>query len=159
MHLEFSYNREDVLNALRYHFLQRGEIKVFRNALVILLLATLAGYFFSLVTTNTLIGISAMVVLLLWVFWYLLPVSTYNKAATFKDQIRLHFSEEGMAISTRASEHQRQISWNNFTQVVETKKFFFLYRDKKSFFLIPTSAFETEDARRKFGHLIREKIN
>jgi hypothetical protein len=43
--------------------------------------------------------------------------------------------------------------------VVETKKFFFLYRDKKSFFLIPTSAFETEDARRNFSHLLKEKIS
>lgn len=159
MHVEFSYNKEDVLNALRYHFSRRGEIKVFRNTLCILLLAALAGFFFRVVTPNALIGIIAMVALIVWAFWYVLPLSTYNKAATFKDEIRLKYSEEGLLISTRASDHQRQLSWNNFTQLVETRKFFFLYRDKKSFLLIPTSAFENEDERNTFSRLVKGKIN
>lgn len=146
------------MSALRYHFLQRGEIKVFRNTLFILLAATLAGYIFNVVTINALLGILAMILLIAWVFWYMLPLSTYNKAATFKDQIRLNYSEEGMMISTRTSEHQRLISWSNFTQVVEAKKFFFLYRGKKSFFLIPTSAFKTEADKNEFGQLLKTKI-
>lgn len=147
------------MNALRYHFSRRGEIKVFRNTLSILLLAALAGFFFRVVTPNALIGIIAMVALIVWAFWYVLPLSTYNKAATFKDEIRLKYSEEGLLISTRASDHQRQLSWNNFTQLVETRKFFFLYRDKKSFLLIPTSAFENEDERNTFSKLVKGKIN
>lgn len=159
MHLEFSYNKEEVLNALRYHFMQRGEIKVFRNTLFILLVAALVGCAFKLVTVSTLIGIAAMVLLIGLVFWYLLPMSIYNKAATFKDDIRLNYSEDGIMISTRTSEHQRQISWTNFTQIVEAKNFFFLYRDKKTFFLIPTSAFKTKAAQQEFGRLARNMIN
>jgi len=159
MHVEFSYNKEDVLNALRYHFSRRGEIKVFRNTLCILVLAALAGFFFQLVTLNALIGIIAMTALIGWAFWYVLPLSTYNKAATFKDEIRLRYTEDGLMISTRASDHQRQLSWNNFSRLVETRKFFFLYRDKKSFLLIPTSAFENDDARNNFSKLVKGKIN
>ncbi|PSL49709.1 YcxB-like protein [Chitinophaga niastensis] len=158
MHLEFSYNKGDVLHALRYHFMRRGEIKVFRNTLVILLLATITGYIFSVVTTAAFTGIAIMVLVLGWVFWYLLPVSIYNKAATFKDSIHLKYSDEGLLISTRASEHQRAISWSNFSQVVETKKFFFLYRDKKTFFLIPTSAFKTHEAYENFASMLKEKF-
>jgi len=95
MHVEFSYNKEDVLNALRYHFSRRGEIKVFRNTLCILVLAALAGFFFQVVTLNALIGIIAMTALIGWAFWYVLPLSTYNKAATFKDEIRLRYTEDG----------------------------------------------------------------
>ncbi len=159
MHVEFSYNKEDVLNALRYHFMRRGEIKVFRNTLCILLLLALTGFFFHLVTPSALIGIIAMVAVITWAFWYLLPVSTYNKAATFKDEIKLGYSEEGLQISTRASDHQRQLYWNNFTRIVETSKFFFLYRDRKSFLLIPTSAFESDDARINFRKLAKAKIS
>lgn len=159
MHVEFSYNKEDVLNALRYHFSRRGEIKVFRNTLGILLVAALAGFFLRVVTPNALIGIISMVALIVWAFWYVLPLSTYNKAATFKDKIQLRYSDEGLLISTRTSQHQRQLSWNNFTHLVETRKFFFLYRDKKSFLLIPTSAFENEDARNNFSDMVKEKIN
>lgn len=158
MHLEFSYNKEDVVNALRYHFLNRGEVKVFRNTLIILLIATLAGHLFRVVTMGALIGIVAMIFVIAWVFWYLLPISTYNKATTFKDNIHLVFSDEGMSISTRIREHQRQIPWTSFSQVVETRLFFYLYRDKKSFFLIPVSAFETAHAKEHFTALVKEKI-
>lgn len=157
--LEFSYDKSEVLHALRYHFMQRGEIKVFRNTLIILLLATLTGYFFSVVTPGALTGIFIMTALIGWVFWYLLPVSIYNKAATFKDDIHLNYSEEGLLISTRASDHQRAIGWNNFSQIVETKKFFFLYRDKKTFFLIPISAFPSQDAYRQFAGLLKRKFS
>ena len=158
MHLEFNYNKGDVLHALRYHFMRRGEIKVFRNTLIILLLATLTGYFFRVVTSSALTGIVLMILVLGWVFWYLLPVSIYHKAATFKDSIHLKYSDEGLLISTRASDHQRAISWSNFSQVVETKKFFFLYRDKKTFFLIPISAFETEEAYQHFTSMLKAKF-
>lgn len=159
MHLEFNYDKREVLHALRYHFMRRGEIKVFRNTLIILLLATLTGYFFRVVTPSALTGIVLMILILGWVFWYLLPVSIYNKAATFKDRIQLNYSDEGLLISTRASEHQRAISWSNFSQVVETRKFFFLYRDKKTFFLIPISAFPTEEAYQHFIGMLKGKFS
>jgi hypothetical protein len=159
MHLEFSYNKEEVLNALRYHFMQRGEVKVFRNTLFILLAFTLAGYAFKVVTIGALIGIAAMITLIIIAFWFLLPVSIYNKAATFKDDIHLKYSEEGITISTRNSDHQRLLSWGTFTKFVEAKNFFFLYRGKKNFFLVPTSAFKTADAQKEFSQLANKKIN
>jgi fatty acid desaturase len=158
MHLEFSYNKEDVLNALRYHFMQQGETKVFRNTLFILLAVAVAGYAYSIVTVGAMLGIAAMILLITLVFWYLLPVSIYNKAATFKDDIHLRYSEEGIVISTRTSESQRELSWSNFTKVIEAKNFFFLYRGKKNFFLVPTSAFETEAEQKEFGRLAKNNI-
>ncbi|RFS22542.1 YcxB family protein [Chitinophaga silvatica] len=157
--LEFSYDKSEVLHALRYHFMQRGEIKVFRNTLIILFLATLTGYFYRVVTPATFTGIVIMILVIGWVFWYLLPISIYNKAATFKDNIRLNYSDDGLLISTRSSDHQRAIGWNNFSQVVETKKFFFLYRDKKTFFLIPISAFQTQEAYSQFAEMLKEKFS
>ncbi|AWO01813.1 hypothetical protein DLD77_08945 [Chitinophaga alhagiae] len=151
--LQFTYNKEEVIHALRFHFLRRGEIKVFRNTLIILLIATVAGYLFRVVNFNALLGIALMMVILGWAFWYLLPVSTYNKAATFKDNIRLRYNEEGMAIATGQGE--RAVPWEKFSQIIETKSFFFLYRDKRSFFLIPTSAFENEEALNGFSKLMQ----
>ncbi|MCW3462808.1 YcxB family protein [Chitinophaga nivalis] len=146
------------MHALRYHFMQRGEIKVFRNTLIILLLSTFTGYFFNVVTTSALTGIAIMALLIGWVFWYLLPVSIYHKAATFKDDILLKYSEEGLQISTRNSNHPRAVSWNNFSRIIETKKFFFLYRDKKTFFLIPVSAFKTAAAYDSFIGMLKKKF-
>ncbi|SHL81970.1 YcxB-like protein [Chitinophaga jiangningensis] len=158
MHVEFNYNKGEVLSALRYHFMHRGEIKVFRNTIIIFLLATFAGYFFSLVTIGALTGITIMILVLTWIFWYLLPVSIYNRAATFKDDIRLKFGDDGMLISTGGSYHERTISWNKFSKVVDTKKFIYLYRDKKTFFLIPASAFNSEEQYEGCVRLLKEKI-
>ncbi len=151
--LQFTYNREEVIHALRFHFLRRGEIKVFRNTLIILLIAAITGFLFRLVNFNALLGIAIMMGILGWAFWYLLPVSTYNKAATFKDNIRLRYNDEGMAIVTGQGE--RAMPWERFSQIVETRSFFFLYRDKRSFFLIPTSAFESDEAREQFSALMQ----
>jgi hypothetical protein len=159
MHLEFSYNKDEVLNALRYHFLQRGEIKVFRNTLFILLAFTLAGFAYRIVTVGALVGIASMSVLIVLVFWYMLPVSIYNKAATFKDDIHMNYSEDGIVISTRNSDVDKQLSWAAFTAVVRAKNFFFLYRGKKNFFLVPTSAFKSEMEQREFEKLANAKIN
>ncbi len=158
MHLlQFTYKKEEVINALRFHFLRRGEIKVFRNTLIILLLATVIGYVFRMVNFNAMLGIVLMMLILGWAFWYLLPVSTYNKAATFRDNIRLRYNDEGMAIVTGHGE--RSISWRNFSQIVETQSFFFLYRDKRSFFLIPISAFENQEAHHQFRALMQRTFS
>lgn len=153
MHLEFTYNKEEVLNALRYHFLQRGEIKVLRNTLFILLACALAGFPFRIVTLTALVGIASMTLLIVLVFWFMLPTSIYNKAHTFKDDIHLKYTEEGITISTRSSDFQRELSWSAFTQIIEAKNFFFLYRGKKNFFLIPTSAFPSEADQKTFEQL------
>ena len=110
----------------------------------------------SSVNFNAMLGIVLMMLVLGWAFWYLLPVSTYNKAATFRDNIRLHYNDEGMAIQTGVGE--RQLSWRNFNQIVETDSFFYLYRDKRSFFLIPTSAFQSSEAHLQFRELMQRAI-
>ncbi|WP_298716910.1 YcxB family protein [Chitinophaga sp.] len=158
MHLlQFTYKREEVISALRFHFLRRGEIRVFRVTLIILLLATVIGYVFRMVNFNAMLGIVLMMIILGWAFWYLLPVSTYNKAATFRDNIRLRYNDEGMAIYTGQGE--RSMSWRSFSQIVETQSFFFLYRDKRSFFLIPTSAFENDEAHLQFRELMQKTFS
>lgn len=158
MQLEFSYKKNEVLNALRYHFLHRGEVKVFQITLLIFVLATVAGYLFHVVTRNTLAGITGMTLLIAWAFWYLLPISTYNKAATFQDNIRLLLNEEGMTISTSQG-GDRAVSWQRFSEIVETTQFIYLYRDKKSFFLIPLSAFHNADAEADFRQLLKGRFN
>lgn len=154
MHLEFSYKKNEVLNALRYHFLHRGEVRVFQITLLIFVLFTITGYLLHVVNRNALAGVTGMTMLIVWAFWYVLPVSTYNKAATFQDSIRLRVNEDGLTIST-SDGGDRSVGWQRFSQVVETSKFIYLYRDKKSFFLIPLSALDTPQLRTDFMDLLQ----
>jgi YcxB-like protein len=152
MVVEFSYKKSSVINALRLHFLNRGEVRVFRITLIILFACTVVGNLLGVVSASAVLGIFIMMVVILLFFWYLLPVSTYNKSATFKEHIRLQLDDQGMRIGTKNGE--RLVGWKNFNSVIETKDFYYLYRDKKSFFLIPSDSFNIED-KREFTQMLK----
>lgn len=156
MQVSFHYNKPEVINALRFHFLNKGETRAFQVVMGLLVLFAFAGTMMNMVTKPTLIAILIVLLIIITAFWYILPFSIYNKAATFKDSIRLQCNEEGMTIGTRIG--QRQVLWQNFNKVVETRDFFYLYRDKKSFFLIPTAAFPDETAKKDFSDLLKSKF-
>ncbi|RAJ04016.1 YcxB-like protein [Chitinophaga skermanii] len=154
MPIEFTYNKQDVINALRFHFWHRGEIRVLRITFLVLAILTIAGYMTEYVNLNALVMIMTMVVVLYGGIYFLLPISTYNKAATFKDSIHLRWNENGILITTNKSERVQE--WKRFKHVIETKTFFYLYRDAKSFFLIPTNAFESEADRQAFSLYLQQ---
>ncbi|HVB02114.1 MAG TPA: YcxB family protein [Chitinophagaceae bacterium] len=156
MLLRFCYNKEEVIQALRFHFLHKGEIKVFRITLLILLMFAVLGYLVQLVTFAAMTGVIIMMVLLTIAFWFLLPISIYNRAATFRESIDLLCNEEGMVIGTRSGE--RHILWKHFHRIVETDQFFFLYRTNQSFFLIPMQAFKSQLDRENFSRLLKSKV-
>ena len=153
---QFSYNKEEVISALRYHFLRRTEILVLGWALLVFFLFTLFGTFFHLFPLPVFFAVFLMIVILMVIFWYLLPFSLYTKSATFQESILLKGEEDYLSINTHFSE--KRVSWNSFIQVVQTRDFLFLYRDKKSFFLIPCSGWKNEQDRSEFFQLLKKKI-
>ncbi|GAA4304319.1 YcxB family protein [Compostibacter hankyongensis] len=157
MQINFRYQKAEVINALRFHFLNRAEIRLFRIALFVLLGIAVLGYFLHMVSLPVVVAIALMLAVLLLAFWYLLPLSIYRKAATFKEFIRLQYNEDGVTIGTHVGE--RSLSWRSFNSVVETATFHYLYRDKKSFFLVPAQAFRDEAERGDFSRLLRSKFD
>ncbi|SFV30201.1 YcxB family protein [Thermoflavifilum thermophilum] len=155
MLVEFTYDRTSVIHALRVHFLSRSEVKFLRITLLILFGITVVGNLLGYVSFGAVFGIFMMILLLLLIFWFWLPVLTYNKSATFKDNIRLQVEDQGMAIGTRSGEHM--IRWESFRNVVETRDYIYLYRNTRSFFIIPWSAFREED-RQAFRNLLHSKF-
>ncbi|MCL6523994.1 MAG: YcxB family protein [Thermoflavifilum sp.] len=155
MFVEFTYDRHSVINALRYHFMSRGEIKFMRITLMVLFGIAVIGNLFGYVSFGAVFGIFMMILILLLIFWYWLPVLTYNKSATFKDNIRLQLEDQGIAIATQRGEHM--ISWKSFHNVVETSDYIYLYRNTRSFFIIPLNAFKEEE-RQAFRQLLHQKF-
>ena len=67
--------------------------------------------------------------------WYILPISIYKKASTFKENFIIHFNEENIQL-----ENERGYSvweWNKYSRYFESPHFFHLYFDEKSFFIVP----------------------
>src|SRR5690242_9180394 len=156
MQVSFQYSKPEVIDALRFHFLNRGEIRLFRGVLFVLLAFAAFSYWGGFVSFPVVVAIVLMLMLLVLAFWYILPFSIYKKAATFKEFIKLQYDEEGVVIGTHIGE--RRLSWGSFNNIVETRSFFYLYRDKKSFFLIPTNAFRSDSDRQDFSDLLKSKF-
>src|SRR6476619_2081887 len=85
MTVSFSYDKKQVLQALRYHFLSKMEIRVMIILVnVFALLSAILFYFRKILPFAFLVG-SFLWFSLMIVFWFVLPGMVYRRAATFRD--------------------------------------------------------------------------
>ncbi|MEI6586099.1 MAG: YcxB family protein [Sediminibacterium sp.] len=142
MQLSFSYNKAKVIQALRYHFVQRPEIRLM--LVLVNVFAIVAAFLFyskKIRPEPFLLG-SLVWMFLMAAFWYFLPNSIYKKSATFQDQFIMNLNETAVIIETERGEVVWD--WRKFTNFFESPHFFHLYFDTKSFFLVPKESIGTE---------------
>jgi len=139
----FTYSKPKVLQALRFHFFSRKEIKIM--IIVVNLFAILSAilYFSGKVSPLAFLLSSTLWFTLMIAFWFVLPYIIYRKASTFKDKFRVSFEEQHMFIENERG--SRSWPWKDFSSFVESFNFFHLYFNSRSFFLIPKSAFDSGD--------------
>lgn len=153
MTVHVSYEKGKVLQALRYHFISRMEIKVLLilvNVFAILAAVLLALRFIGPVPF---LVSSFMWFVLMITFWYLLPLIIYRRNSTFRESVDVTFRDTDILLETE----QGRATWlyKNFQYFLETPHFFHLYINDKSFFLLP-KANCTGDADTR---LVRERLN
>lgn len=142
MQLSFSYNKAKVIQALRYHFVQRPEIRLMLVLVnVFAIIAAILFYAKKIRPEPFLLG-SLVWMFLMAAFWYFLPNSIYKKSATFQDQFIMNLNETAVVIETERGEVVWD--WHKFTNFFESPHFFHLYFDTKSFFLVPKENISTE---------------
>ena len=81
----------------------------------------------------------------LWIFlmisfWFVLPGIVYRRASTFRDHFTMNFEEEGFTVGNERG--SRSWSWKELKYFLETPRFFHLYFDATSFFLVPKEGIE-----------------
>ena len=142
-----------VLQALRYHFISRREIKLMM--ILVNVFALLAAVLFALKLISPLPFLMSSV---LWIcmmvaFWIWLPLLIYRKSKTFQDQFSVTISDQHFFIETGTG--NKSWAWREFSSYFETPGFFHLYFDSKSFFLIPKDAFPDQEGLDKVRELFR----
>jgi hypothetical protein len=154
----FTYHKPKVIQALRYHFISRREIKVMMILVNVFALLSAALSFFQRISPMAFMLSSLLWFVMMFVFWFLLPRIIYGKSASFKDSFSVTINDENFILShERAS---KEFSWTNFTSWMESPHFFHLYINERSFFLLPKEAFEGDmeaNARNYFKKNIRVK--
>jgi len=135
MQLSFSYQKPKVIQALRYHFVQRPEVRTMLILVnVFAIVAAILFYTKKIRPEPFLLG-SIVWMFLMSAFWYFLPNRIYNQSDTFKDKFMIDFNNNHVLLETERG--QMHWDWNRFSHFFESPNFFHLYFDSKSFFLVP----------------------
>lgn len=155
----FTYNKPKVIQALRYHFITRREIKTMIILVNIFAILSAALFFFKKISPLAFLVSSILWFTLMIAFWFILPYSIYKKAATFKDGFKVSLEEQHLFLENDRG--SKSWPWTAFSSFIESPHFFHLYFDSRSFFLIPKDAFQgdTVHAARNFlaNKIIKKK--
>ena len=139
----FTYNKGKVIQALRYHFITRREIKLMMILVNIFAIASALLFFFKKISPLAFLVSSFLWFGLMISFWYLLPLTIYKKSDTFKDKFKATFGKEEFTIENERG--SRSWPWKEFSTTMESPHFFHLYFNTRSFFIVPKDAFEDEE--------------
>ncbi|HEY0057965.1 MAG TPA: YcxB family protein [Flavisolibacter sp.] len=157
MKVEFSYNKPQVIQGLRYHFLARPEIRIMIIVVNVFAFASAALFYFQKITPLAFLVGSFLWFVLMITFWFILPGAVYRRAATFKDHFIMEFEPEGFSVGNERG--SRSWSWTSLSKWVETPNFYHLYFDSRSFFLVPKYAFKDEDQVYEMRQILRQRVN
>ncbi|HEY0732388.1 MAG TPA: YcxB family protein, partial [Chitinophagaceae bacterium] len=81
MTIQFSYDKKQVLQALRYHFLSRPEIRTMIIIVNVFALISATLFYFKTITPFAFLVGSTVWFILMITFWFLLPGTVYRKAS------------------------------------------------------------------------------
>jgi hypothetical protein len=155
MTVHFNYDKRQVLQALRYHFLSRKEIKFMIILVNVFAIISAALFFFKKILPFAFLVASFLWFVLMITFWFILPAMVYRKAATFRDHFTMNFGDNGFDLGNERG--SRSWEWNALTNQLETPNFFHLYFTSTSFFLVPKSAF-SDDEISEMREMLRNKV-
>ncbi|MEP7256332.1 MAG: YcxB family protein [Ferruginibacter sp.] len=151
----FTYNKQKVIQALRYHFITRKEIKIMMILVNVFAILSAGLFFFKKISPYAFLLSSSLWFMLMIVFWFLLPYMIYRKADTFKDRFQAKLSDDEFRIENDRG--GRSWGWTEFSTWIESPHFFHLYFNSRSFFIVPKEAFEG-DAVNEARKILKMKI-
>lgn len=156
MQIYFSYQKKQVLQALRYHFISRPEIKVL--LIVVNVFAIAAAILLSMHKVSPLAFLlsSILWLSLMAAFWVVLPRMVYRKSSTFKEKFSMIFSNSEVRLENERG--YNEWTWNQFSSYLESPLFIHLYFNSSSFFLVPKEAIESFGDMANLRKLLEEKI-
>lgn len=156
MTIYFGYDKRQVIQALRYHFISRKEIRLMLILVNVFALLTITLYALKKITPMPFLVGSLLWIVLMISFWFILPFMVYRKAVTFKHEFSMTFANDGF---TLAHEHGSKFwEWTKLGSYLESPHFFHLYFDSRSFLLVPKSGCKDTDEVAELRSLIRENV-
>lgn len=139
----FGFDKAKVIQALRHHFISRKEIRYMIILVNLFALISAALYYWKKVSPLAFLLASALWVVLMIVFWFILPYVIFRKTKMFKNRFRARLDDAGLELGTEAGTNQW--TWDRFSSWSESPYFFNFYFSERSFFILPKDVFSPED--------------
>ena len=156
MELLIKYEKGKVLQALRYHFISRREIKLMIILVNVFALITAILFGYKLITPLPFLMSSVLWLSMMVAFWIWLPLTIYKRNKTFQDEFKVRIESHHFFIETEGM--QKSWAWREIESYYETPGFLHLYFNSKTFFLIPKSSFASEALLDDARKVLREEI-
>ncbi|MGB5029995.1 MAG: YcxB family protein, partial [Chitinophagaceae bacterium] len=99
MTIYFGYEKGQVIQALRYHFISRQEIRIMLILVNVFALASVTLYALGKITPMAFFMGSALWIVLMISFWFILPFMVYRRAITFKHEFSMDFRDDGFTLA------------------------------------------------------------
>ncbi|MES1217409.1 MAG: YcxB family protein [Bacteroidota bacterium] len=157
MTIHFGYIKGQVLQALRYHFISRPEIRIMLILINVFTLASITLYFFHKITPMAFFVGTFLWITLMISFWFILPGMVYRKAITFKHQFSMSFEENGFTLGHEKG--SKSWPWKALKKYIESPHFFHLYFDSRSFLLVPKNGCKNSDEVYELRQLLKAKVS
>lgn len=145
-----------MIQALRYHFISRQEIRIMLIVVNVFALASVTLYALGKITPMAFFMGSALWIVLMISFWFILPFMVYRRAITFKHEFSMDFRDDGFTLAHERG--SKSWAWTALKSYLESPHFFHLYFDSRSFLLVPKNGCKDSDEVFELRKLIKEKV-
>lgn len=145
-----------MIQALRYHFITRKEIKVMMILVNVFAIVSAVLFYMKKIDPLAFLVSSVLWFVLMILFWFLLPRMIYRKADTFRDRFKAILSDTSFRIENERG--GRSWEWKEFSTWVESPYFFHLYFNPRSFFIVPKDAFPGDEVHQA-RNVLKDKIS
>jgi len=156
MTIYFGYEKGQVLQALRYHFISKMEIRIMLIMVNVFAITSIILYAVHKITPMAFLVGSTLWIVLMISFWFILPGMVYKRAVTFKHKFSMNFKEDGFTLE---HEHGSKFwQWTALKNFIESPHFFHLYFDSRSFILVPKSGCRDKDEVFELRQLLKAHV-
>ena len=139
----FAYDKLKTIQALRYHFISRKEIKYLMVIVNLFAIISAGLYYFKQILPLAFLFSSLLWFVMMILFWFLLPRMIYAKTASFKDKFKVELNQTTFSLIHEKAD--KSWPWSAFSTWMESPHFFHIYFNPRSFFLIPKDAFDADE--------------
>ena len=99
MQHSFSYEKNKVIQGVRYHFVQDRAIKLLVILINVFAVVSAVLFYSKKIRPEPFLLGSVLWLIMMVTFWYIMPHSIYKKAATFKDSFTILFTDMQVSLS------------------------------------------------------------